>query len=161
MASLGDGRFDQRYEMLDILSSEHDIDMRKRLGELFGVALSNAPTDAYDALRELAVLRKGDVFDGCDLSHETDIRCLADAAGHEDGDFGLLHRGDLHCPVRFKHAGDALGVMLVHLAAVRIQAECLLGKHGHKSSFSRGAQPLCKRASPAQRRKRVKNEARR
>ena len=147
--------------MLDILSSEHDIDMRKRLRELFGVALPDAPADAYDALRKLASLRKGNVFNGCDLAHEANIRRLANAASYEDGDFCLLHRRDLHRPVRFEHAGDALRIMLVHLAAVRIQAKCLLGKHGHKSSFSRGAQPLYKRASPAQKQERVRNEARR
>ena len=105
------------------MRAEHDIEMRKGLGELLPVALSDAAADSDDALRQRRFCTKWNVLHGGDLAVEARISCLSDAAGHEDDDIGFLNGFYHECSERFEHACYALRIVFIHLTSEGVDAE--------------------------------------
>ncbi len=105
------------------MGAEDHIEMRQLLGELLTVALADAATDGNEALREGAAIAYGNVFHRGHLAIEARISGLAHAAGHERDDVRLFDSVDGQRPEPFQHAGNALRIVLVHLASERVDAE--------------------------------------
>ena len=63
----------------------------------------------------VAVCRR-DVLERGDLAHQALVCLLAHAAGEKDRNVGFLERAHGERPCHLEHAGDALRVVLVHLA---------------------------------------------
>ena len=106
--------------------------MRKLAGKSVAVALADAAADADHTLAQRASFWQRDIFNRSDLSHEAHVRGLADATRHEHGDFGFFDSIDPDRTMGFEHAGNTLGIVLVHLTAIRVKTERLLGQVGHK-----------------------------
>ena len=105
------------------MRTENDIEMRKRFGEFLPITLADASSNCNDSLRKRRIASKRDVLHGSDLPIEAGVGSFANAAGHKNDNIGILdgvyHQGT-EC---FKHTGDALRVVLVHLASKGMDAE--------------------------------------
>ena len=119
--------------------------MLELLLELFAVALANAAANADDAL--VAVCRSY-VLQRGDLAHQALVCLLSYAACEEDRDVGLLKRAHGERSGHLEHAGDALCVVLVHLASegplpVGLSSEGVLP--GCISNIHNNVNPICHR----------------
>src|SRR5660397_48551 len=90
---------------------------------------SSAASDVYKR-QLLERLRPSEV------SVELVVGVLTDAARVEDDDVGLLQVGRRLHPVGHQEAGDALGIVLVHLAAEGADVES--ARLGHRPTSVRG-----------------------
>jgi hypothetical protein len=57
------------------------------------------------------------------LSAQAHIGSLAHAARHENDNIGFFNGLDMTRPKRLEHAHDTFGIVLVHLASERMDAE--------------------------------------
>ena len=123
------------------MGAEHDIEVRQLLGELLAVALADATPYRDIALVERRALAHGDILHGGHLPVEARIGRLAYAARQKHNDIGLLDGGDGQRAQSFQHAGYALGIVLVHLAAESMDAEggpFEMSAHGLSESIDLG-----------------------
>ncbi len=118
-----DGRGEQPRQRGQVVGAEDDVQVRQLLHELLAVALTDAASHGDVALLVGRAVSHGNVLHGCDLAVEPRIGGLAHAAGHEHDDIGLFNGADGQRAQPLEHAGDALGVVLVHLAAEGVDAE--------------------------------------
>ena len=102
--------------------------MRQRVNKFVAIALTNASTNSDHPVVKRAALTQRDIFHRCNLTVEAGVCRLPNAAGHEHYDiciFDFINRGGTKV---FEHTYNALGIMLVHLAAESVDAE----SHAHK-----------------------------
>ena len=123
MAALGERRLEQARQRAQVVGAEHDVEVGQLVGELLAVALADAAAYGDDALRERRARAQRDVLEGSHLAVEARVRRFAHAAGHERHDVGLFDGFNGKRAQAFQHAGDALGIVLVHLASERADAE--------------------------------------
>ena len=107
-------QLDQIDEVSEVMRSEHDVDMREAFAQCGTLKLPDTATHRDDALGLMGV---GNVLDRGDLPHEPQFGLLAHAARDENGDVGLLDRSNGQGARRLEHAGNAFGIVFVHLAA--------------------------------------------
>ena len=122
-AAFAAGLIEQRGQVLDVLRAEHGVDPRRLSGDALAVELGHAAAD-------------GDLQVGAFAFH---LRPQADCAVHAFRRV-LTHRacvhhdqihvvvelllfGGRHIPLAREHAGDALGIVHVHLAAQCVDLE--------------------------------------
>ena len=110
----------QLHQMAQVVGAEDDVHVRKALAQLLAVALADAATHAHQA--RLALVGRWDVLEARHLAHEADVCGLAHAAGDEDDDVCRLDGVDHHAALGVEHAGHALSVVFVHLAAEDLEA---------------------------------------
>ena len=110
-------------ELVDLARTERDVDEREAREDLVLDGLRPAAADADDALRvtRFEALRLMQVRD------EAAVGLLADRAGVEEDDVGVLGGRGLDVSERLEHPLHPLGVVLVHLAAERRDVEALHG----------------------------------
>lgn len=108
---------------MDGVGAEHDLHMRHLSREGVPIPLSDASAYGDDPLPQRGGCPQGLVLQRHDMSEQARISGFSDTACHEDDDIGLFRAIDLCTSQGFEHADDALGVMLVHLAAERLRAE--------------------------------------
>ena len=110
-------------ELVDLARTERDVDEREAREDLVLDGLRPAAADADDPLRvaRLQALRLMQVGD------EAAVGLLADRAGVEEDDVGILGGGGLGVAERLEHPLHPLGVVLVHLTAERRDVEALHG----------------------------------
>ena len=115
---LGLARDDATREQIDqvpeVMRAEDDVHVGELIAQGRTLELPDASAHGDDAL---GVMRARHVLDRGDLTHETLLRLLAYAAGQEDGDVGFLDGEHRQRTGFLEHAGDAFGIVLVHLAA--------------------------------------------
>jgi len=100
-------------EVGDAARAKRNIDERKLGEEVVALCLHQAAADGDDRARAAALHALGMV----ESRVERLVGLLADRAGVEHDDIGVLSRiGGLE-PLPFEHAGNALTVVGVHLAA--------------------------------------------
>ena len=122
-AVLLDGASEKPRQRAQVVSAENHIEMGKRRKQLVAVALADAAAYGDVALVEGRAVAQGDVLHGGDLPVEPRVGSLADAARHEHDDVRLLDGFDGQRAQALQHAGDPLGIVLVHLAAEGVDAE--------------------------------------
>ena len=122
-AVLLDGASEKPRQRAQVVSAENHIEMGKRRKQLVAVALADAAAYGDVALVEGRAVAQGDVLHGGDLPVEPRVGSLADAARHEHDDVRLLDGFDRQRAQALQHAGDPLGIVLVHLAAEGVDAE--------------------------------------
>ena len=122
-AVLLDGASEKPRQRAQIVSAENHIEMGKRRKQLVAVALADAAAYGDVALVKGRAVAQGDVLHGGDLPVEPRVGSLADAARHEHDDVRLLDGFDGQRAQALQHAGDPLGIVLVHLAAEGVDAE--------------------------------------
>jgi hypothetical protein len=94
------------------LCAEHDVDVRRLLAHELAVLLGEAAGDDDLAVGP-GILPSLEVPE---VAVELVVGVLPNAAGVEDDDVGLGLAVGAREPVDLEQAGDALGVVLVHLA---------------------------------------------
>jgi len=94
-----------------VVGAEHDIDMTGPLADRVPVLLGETSAD-HDLETRSGGLDRLEVTEG---AVELVVGVLADAAGVEDDDVGVIERGGGLHAVGLEQPGDALGVVLVHL----------------------------------------------
>ena len=99
-------------EMRDRAWSEGDVDERVELEDPLPLRLGVAATDGDDEVWPLALPRAG----LAEVGRELRVWLLADRAGVEDDDVGVVPGGRLAEAERLEEALDALRVVRVHLA---------------------------------------------
>jgi hypothetical protein len=100
-------------ELVDLTRAEGDVDERELAEHLVLDGLGPAAADADDPLRVVLLERLGLV----EVGDEALVGLLADRAGVEEDEVGLVAGGGLAVAERLEHALHALRVVLVHLAA--------------------------------------------
>ena len=105
---------EQRRGVGQVVGAEHDVDVAGPRHDLVPVLLGEAATDR-DLQVGTALLQR---LERAEMAVELLVGVLADAAGVEDDDVGVFEAGRRLHPVGREHAGDPLGVVLVHLAPV-------------------------------------------
>ena len=101
------------------MGAEHDVDVAGPLDDQLTVLLGEAAADRDLQVGTLRLQR----LEPPEVAVELVVGVLADAAGVEHDDVGRLEIvGGLHAVGR-EQPGDALGVVLVHLAAVGAHVE--------------------------------------
>ena len=122
------GPLEQRRRMGEVVGAEHHVDVTGALDDQLTVLLGQAP-----AHRDLEIGPVGlERLEPSEVPVELVVGVLADAAGVEHHDVRRLEVvGRLHALGR-EQPGDALGVVLVHLAAVRahVEAACAACRPG-------------------------------
>ena len=103
-------------EVRDRPGTERDVDERIELEDPLALRLGVAAADGDHAGRVDALPRRL----GAEVRGELRVGLLADRAGVEDDDVGLLRGRRLPEPELLEHALDALGVVRVHLAPERV-----------------------------------------
>ena len=99
---------------MDVVGAQHNIDVAGPLLDPLAVLLGQTARHRYLDLGALSL-------EGLELAEmpiELVVGVLTNAAGIEDDDIGLLQRRGLRQPVGLEKAGDALGVVFVHLTSV-------------------------------------------
>ena len=118
-----------------VVGAEHHVDVGGPLGDGVAVLLGQAAGD-HDLHPRRAVLHGLEVAQG---AVELVVGVLADAAGVEHDDVGVVDAPGLHQPVGLQQPGDALRVVLVHLAPEGAQEEAAGLGHGRQATASLGA----------------------
>ena len=117
------GLFEQLRQRADVLGAEHGIDPRRLPGDLLPIELRHAAADRDLQVRAFA-LHPGPQADcavhafGCVLAHRARVH-------HDQVDVmvEVLLLGGRNVAGFLQHAGDALGIMHVHLASERMHVE--------------------------------------
>ena len=102
-------------EVRDRAGAERDVDERVLLEDPLALRLGVAAADRDHEVGPLALAGGGVP----EVGGEARVRLLADRAGVEDDDVGLVRRDRLAQAEGLEHALDPLGVVSVHLAAER------------------------------------------
>ena len=102
-------------EVRDRARAERDVDLRVELEDPLALRLGVAAADGDHAVR-VAPLARGRL---AEVRGELRVRLLADRAGVEDDDVGLVGARRLAEAELLEHALDPLRVVRVHLAAER------------------------------------------
>ncbi len=116
-AAAGRGSRHERRELLDRLRADHDVDQLRPLQDRGAFLLRHAAGDGDDG----PVARLG--RRGPNLTQAGEqllFGALPHAAGIDDHDIGRLRRRRRRVAVGLEQPGDALGIVDVHLAAVRL-----------------------------------------
>ena len=95
-----------------VVGAEHDVDVGRPLGDALAVLLRQAAGD-HDLHVGAPVLDRLQVPE---RAVELVVGVLPDAAGVEHDDIRVLHVDGGHVAVGLEQPGEALGVVLVHLA---------------------------------------------
>ena len=103
-------------EVRDRAGPERDVDDRIELEDPLALRLRVAAADGDHAGRVVALPRRR----LAEVRGELRVGLLADRAGVEDDDVGVLGGRRLAQPELLEHALDALGVVSVHLAPERV-----------------------------------------
>ena len=127
-------------EMWDRPGPEGHVDLRVEVEDALLLRLGEAAADRDHEVGVLALPRAGVTEVGGELR----VRLLADRAGVEHDDVGLVLRGRLPEAERLEHPLDPLGVVAVHLTAERGQ---VVAAHGGSVGASR--EPARPRFDPA------------
>ena len=98
-------------EAPDLAGAERDVHEREALEDLVLHRLRPAAADPDDPARVLGLEALGLT----EVSDEARVRRLADRAGVEEDQVGILALGRLGVAERLEHAAHALRVVLVHL----------------------------------------------
>ena len=112
---------------MDVVRAENDIDVRCLLADDVAVLLGQATGD--DDLATVALLLPR--LQPTERAVQLVVGVLADAAGVEHHDIGVGLVGDRHVPIVFHEAGDAFGVVLVHLTPEGV--DDVAAGHGRKA----------------------------
>jgi hypothetical protein len=134
------GPVEQRGEAADVVGAEDDIDPRGALDDGAAVLLGQA---AADGDLQIRVLELG-LAQLAEVAVELVVGVLAHGAGVEDDDIGGLgplagrEAGDVDIARRLEQAGEALGVVDVHLAPVGADVVALRER---RCGFRRGLGP--------------------
>jgi hypothetical protein len=110
---------------VDVVGAEHDVDVRCPLDDAVAVLLGQTAPD-HD-LHVGAALLEG--LELAEVAVQLVVGVLPDAAGVEHDHVGVVDARGRAQPVGLEQAGDALGVVLVHLAPEGAHQVRLLG-HG-------------------------------
>jgi hypothetical protein len=94
--------------------AEDDVDVRRLAGDRVAVLLRKAAADGDLHAGVLGLDRR----EVAEVAVELVVGVLADRAGVEDDDVGLLAGGDARVARVLQQPGEALGVVDVHLAPV-------------------------------------------
>jgi hypothetical protein len=97
-----------------VVGAEHDVDVARTRHDRVTVLLREAATDG-DLQVGAELLER---LERPEMAVELLVRVLPDAARVQDDDIGVLEAAGRFHPVGGEHPGDALGIVLVHLAAV-------------------------------------------
>jgi hypothetical protein len=116
-ASAALGLAQQLGRAVDVVRPHHDVDVAGLGGDELAVFLGKAAR--HDYLTTLASVLPGPEV--AEVAVELVVGVLADAARVEHDDVGIVLRFGADQPVGLEQAGDALGVVLVHLAPVGAQ----------------------------------------
>ena len=122
----------QGREAADVVGAEDDVDPRRPLDDGGAVLLGHAPADGD---LHVGVVRLGRA-QLAEVAVELVVGVLAHGTGVEDDDVGRLgalvhgHAGEVDVARCLEQAGEALGVVDVHLAAVRAHVVGLQLSHG-------------------------------
>lgn len=107
----------------EVVRAEDDVKMLELLRQFFPIALPYASAYGDDSLVERASGPQRNVFHRSDLAVEPCVCSFANAACHEYDDIGFLKRCNLLHSSMLEHAANAFRIMLVHLAAKRLDEE--------------------------------------
>ena len=105
---------EQLHGAMDIVRSNHNIDMACSLRDLLAIFLRQAP--AHDDFHVGAFFF--DVLESPEVSVELVVGVLTNATGVEHHDIGVLIGIGEHEPVRFEQARYAFRIVLVHLTPI-------------------------------------------
>ncbi len=108
----------QLRQMMIALRADHDVDHRRAAHDLLALGLRHAARDRD--LHRAAPARGlvlGDA-QAAELGIDLFGGLLADVAGVEDDEVGILRAGRLHESFRSQRVHHALGIVDVHLAAI-------------------------------------------
>ena len=94
-----------------VVGAEHDVDVARLLADEIAILLGEAAAD-HDLQVRARVLERLEVTE---RAVELVVGVLADAAGVEHHDIGVVDRVGRRHAVGLEQPGDALGVVLVHL----------------------------------------------
>ena len=97
---------------MHVVRAEHDVDVRRPLADDLAILLGQAAGHHDLAPVALALPR----LEMAEVAVELVVGVLADAARVEHDDVGVVLRSRRHQPVGLEQPGDALRVVLVHLA---------------------------------------------
>src|ERR1039458_4130929 len=132
-------------ELVNLARPERDIDEREALEDLLLDRLRPATADAHDPLGSLALQPLG----FSQMRDEAAVGRLADRARVEQDQIGLAALRRLGVAERVEHPLNALGVVLVHLAAERRQVVSLLHMNWLRRCFSHiSSATYLRRAAP-------------
>ena len=108
----------QRRAAVHVVGAEYDVDVRRPSGgRASPVLLGQAAGDHDLALPPVGRAGVLPALQVAEVAVQLVVGVLPDAAGVEDDDVGVVERTGRHQPVLLEQAGDALGVVLVHLAS--------------------------------------------
>ena len=113
------GEPEQRCDPADVVRAEDGVDVRRPLEEQLAVLLGQAAADRDLQLGPSLL----DRLQMPEVPVELVVGVLADAAGVEDDNVGLVQVLGAGHAVCGQHRGDALGVVFVHLAPERANQE--------------------------------------
>ena len=99
---------------VDVVGAEDDVDVLGLARDQIAVLLGKASRH-HDLAALPGLLPRHQV---AEVAVQLVVGVLPDAAGVEDDDVGVVLRLGAHQPVGLQQAGDALGVVLVHLTPV-------------------------------------------
>ena len=127
-----------------VVGAEHHVDVGGSRLDLVAILLGQAPRH-HDLQPGSGVLERLEVTQG---AVELVVGVLPDAAGVEDDHIRVVGVGGRHHAVGFEQAGDALGVVFVHLAPEGADEIALLfggsgsgiSRHGRRQSTGRPQQ---------------------
>ena len=105
------GELDQIGGAMHVVGAEHHVDPRRLRADALGLVLGEA--SAHDDLHAGATVF--DRLEHAEVAVELVVGVLPDAAAVEHHDVGVLGIGSRNETIGLEEAGDALGVVLVHL----------------------------------------------
>ena len=124
-ARLAPGAGDEIAQPVIALRADHQVDDRRAAHDLGALGLGHAAGHRDDGVLALAAALLLHLADAAEVGIDLLGRLLADVAGVEEDEVGLLHRGRLGKAVRRQQLRHALGVVDVHLAAERLDEDLL------------------------------------
>ncbi|GAB3872568.1 hypothetical protein GCM10027610_138220 [Dactylosporangium cerinum] len=126
------GPLQQHRQGADVVGAEHDVDPGGLLDDVAAVLLGEAAADR-DLHAGLGELRRAQV---AEVAVEAVVGVLAHGAGVEHDDVRLGVDGHRDVAGVLEQAGDALGIVRVHLAAVGDDLEAARGLSHSSAKFS-------------------------
>ena len=137
------GAGDEVAQAVIALRTHDQIDDRRAAQDLRALRLGHAAGNRDDRLLAGAAPRVLHLADAAEIGIDLLGRLLADVAGVEEDDVGVLHRRRLGEAVGAQQLRHALGVVDVHLAAKRLDEDLSRAGHLHfRGAFDRHAVKL-------------------
>ena len=152
MAPLVERLFQQSRKRAQVVRAEHHVQVRQLIDELLPVALPDAAAHGHDALGQRGAGAQRSVLERGHLTVEARVGGFAHAARHEHDEVGILDGIDGQRAQAFEHAGNALGIVFVHLAAERADTEREVRERGmrvHGDPQCAGADGAASASPPA------------